>query len=67
MKKKNICLVGFKIISIIDFWLSHLLEVPRLVHSGRDDLHYLRQVERTDTENTERASALLVVGQPTVH
>jgi hypothetical protein len=48
------------------FSLSHLFQVPRLVHSGRDDLQYLRQVDRTDTENTERASALLV-GQPTLH
>jgi hypothetical protein len=50
--------------SIIAFGLSHLFEVPRLVHSRRYDLQYLPQVERADTENAERASALLVVGQP---
>jgi hypothetical protein len=60
MKKKNRYPVGSKIISIIAFWLSHLLQMPRLVHSGRDDLQYLRQVDWADTENTERASALLV-------
>jgi outer membrane protease len=47
------------------FRVSYLLEVSRLVHSGRDDLHYLRKVKRTDTENTEKTSALFVVGQRT--